>query len=169
MDQVASLHLFCGATAASELLKESKHVSKCSVLLDGGYFAIPHTFSFSHPVQCDSKRYFLKENSVSELLRGRVLLTRSTEKNMDSKTFNTIPRSRCLVFQTDVFFSVESINLQHGESETRFFAIMNEYVIPAVQRRPHMNSHGMVTQPQSPHRVNPASEGMTEMSQTVII
>ncbi|PXF49883.1 hypothetical protein BWQ96_00043 [Gracilariopsis chorda] len=91
------------------------------------------------------------------------------ENNVDTTTFILFSRSWCLVFQTDGVFYVDIIDLEHGESETRLVGVMNKYVILAVQSTPHMNSHGLVTKPQSAHRIDLAYGWMNGLSQTIII
>ena len=56
-DELASLHLFCGAVAACELLQEKN--KQCSVFLHGGSFVAPSSFTACRPSDLMPRRIFI--------------------------------------------------------------------------------------------------------------
>ncbi|PXF39599.1 hypothetical protein BWQ96_10700 [Gracilariopsis chorda] len=46
-----------------------------------------------------------------------------------------VPRSRCVIFDTNGNATVGSADIRHGESETRFVAVTKQYVSPEVSQR----------------------------------
>ena len=124
-DEPASLHLFCSALAAFELLHERS--PDCSVFLHGGKFAIDSSFTQSRPHDFYPSR-FDERIYVDDALRGSVILIRKDEQSATRGTLFCIPRNRFLVFETEVKAFLGMHASQHGESETRFVASFKAYI-----------------------------------------
>ena len=127
-DELASLPLFCGAAAVSELLMERKKL--CSIYLHGGKFATETTFAKSSPHEFIPMR--CRDMLIlEESLTGFVILKNKQGGSAppdDSTTFR-IPRNRCIVFKSNGTACLRNHVISHGEAETRFLSVIRDYIM----------------------------------------
>lgn len=123
-DELASLHLICGAMAALELLSETGQ--DCRVFLHGGSFIAPKDFNRIKLSELKPNRF--PDGGVFDRRKGGVLLSKCGTVSIDMDDHIVIPRSRCLIFDTDGTADIGGIDILHGEAETRFVSVANEYI-----------------------------------------
>lgn len=140
-DELASLHLFCGAVAAFELFKESSQ--QCSEYLHGGCFVIPGGFNECSPSQLHAER--VPQGCVKTYMKGRIVLSKATEWHDLDKDAFTAPRSRCLIFRPNGTAEIGRTDLRHGEAETRFVAATMGYIATELSSPLSLSSSGQQT------------------------
>lgn len=127
-EELVSFHLFCGAVAAFELLKETQR--QCAVFLHRGSFAIPTTFAHCTPSQFKPVRS--PQDRVDGVMNGRVFLYRIDEGSGKKAEMFAAPRSRCVMFGANGCTSVGNVDIRHGEAEMRLVAVTKQYISPTI-------------------------------------
>lgn len=121
-----SVHLFCAAVAAQELLEECNRNS--SIFLHCGNFALPQGFVGKKPNSFRPKR-LCKDYPNS--LEGRFILSLPDQTNENlMQDCIIILRDTCLVFQVQGGLCLGEHIIRHGEAETRFVSVFKQYTKP---------------------------------------
>lgn len=91
-DEIASLHLICGAIAAEELFKEFNR--RCTVFLHGGSY-LPVCFANRFPSSFVPRTWTEKDRQA---LKGSVILELSEKCNdTDHEKYFAVPRAACII------------------------------------------------------------------------
>ncbi|PXF42220.1 hypothetical protein BWQ96_08048 [Gracilariopsis chorda] len=146
-DSIASLHLFCGAVAGTELAREFER--DVDILIHGGCFSFsPECISKeATELTCElATKYerFPIPRDGEVVLRAKArngfeMQNKVVSSDDSERDFISVPRERSMVFGKRSGLRLSEVCVTHGESETWFVATFKHFVIPLLVDDEHGN------------------------------
>lgn len=137
-DELASLHLIFAAVAAEELANKFKQ--RLVVYLHGVSFDLPTEFDGIRAGSLSFRRF---SDTDPESFKGRVFVesTASSQRERSGpEGCVALLRAMAVILDTMTGLKLSEQAIGHGESETRFVAVFNEYIKPQLDSRERRGS-----------------------------